>query len=187
MSEHGSSSDPNADDDAVAAGSAAIKAVFDSITPEHFERETSAISEADLTAFEAQLDFDTYGDYCMRHLHVAFVAGNGHVQPFALLQNETMLRVFAADDDETFRHFADRLKREAHQMVASRFFLAGVLDGRRTPDSQTEDVLFYVVSSRESVRTLLHNSGTIFYRGMVLEEAQAGTVDTLAMFDSVLP
>lgn len=111
-------SDENTHDDDKYAG------VFDHLTPEDFNLDaTTAISEIPRTNHGVDA-FNSFTEEQLRAVHTAFMASEGHLQPIALLANETTQRAFTPDDEETVAEFIKRLNREAQRMRAVWTFYA---------------------------------------------------------------
>lgn len=97
--------------------------IFDSITPQDFILESTAVSETERANHGADA-FNAFVDEQMRAVRTAFMASEGNLQPIALLANQTTQRAFTPDDEETVGEFIKRLNREAKHMGAMWTFYA---------------------------------------------------------------
>lgn len=98
--------------------------IFDNLNPEDFNlEETTAISETPRGHHGADA-FNAFVAEQQRAVVTAYMAGEGDVQPIALLANQDTQRIFTPDDEETVAEFIKRLNREAHSMGAVWTFYA---------------------------------------------------------------
>jgi hypothetical protein len=100
-----------------------LAGIFDDLSPEDFNVETTAIEEISRTN-EGVDAFNSFVDEQMRAYRVAWVANHGRANPIAVLASPTMQRVFTPDAEETLGEYVKRLHREAIRMEAIWIFSA---------------------------------------------------------------
>lgn len=121
----------------------AIAGIFDSITPEDFHRDTSALRSIDLPTTPVRAS----GAALFKKWLVSMVqlcvddASADKFINFSVLQRPEQTRIFRPDEDETPSMYAARLTREAEEMGAKWFFCAVIAPGRtfvNRPDDELD-------------------------------------------------
>lgn len=118
-----------------------IAQAFESITPEDFHRETSALDRLtyspDQGHFTAGVNnFNGFVDAHVRRSKDATHKPSGF-HAFSTLHNTTEQRHYHPDDDETANQYASRLNREAQEMGATWFYTAMLAPGRAYTEEES--------------------------------------------------
>lgn len=185
-----------------------LTGIFDSITPDMFSLETSAIDETE-GRFVGTDAFNASVDERIRGVRAAFASSFGQVNPLAVLTNRTTQRVFVPDQDENLGMFLERLKREAAMMSAHWFFFAkrnvfsiyypadedderhdvassASLEAAAQRGSEPEEGILWYAESREGAEQM-HRHGALRIAGNKIGEATEGDGNqTIGVFSLIL-
>lgn len=126
-----------------------LTGIFDSLTPEDFVIESTAISS--MAGCYAGADvLDGFVEHQLNAIRLAFSMADGWLVSTAVLAGREGLRTFVADDDETLLDFVARVRREAARMRAHWCFMATqTLMGPTAEDGDTgvEAVVWQLTST----------------------------------------
>lgn len=100
-----------------------LDGIFDDLTPEDFEIDTTAISEISRENRGVEA-FNAFVDEQIRALRMAYSAGAGHINPVTTIANAQVQRLFLPNSDETLGDYFERLHDEAEKMQGSWLFIA---------------------------------------------------------------
>ena len=100
-----------------------LTGIFDSLTPEDFVVESTAIASMDGCYAGAEV-LDGFVEHQLNAVRLAFSMADGWLVTTAVLAGREGLRTFVADDDETLFDFVARVRREAARMQAHWCFMA---------------------------------------------------------------
>lgn len=98
--------------------------IFDHLTPEDFNVETTAVETSNHDHPCDEAAFDRFVTAQVSGFKIGYLMAEGGVQPIAVLVSPTIERLFTADDDETLAAWVARLNREATMMGAIWTFIA---------------------------------------------------------------
>ena len=125
-----------------------LTGIFDSLTPEDFVTESTAISS--MAGCYAGADvLDGFVEHQLNAIRLAFSMSDGWLVSTAVLAGRDGLRTFVADDDETLLDFVARIRREAARMRAHWCFMATqtLLGPPADDDTGVEAVVWQLIST----------------------------------------
>lgn len=104
-----------------------FEGIFDDLSPEDFNRESSARS---IKTVKKPKSFDDFVQHWLDATRLAFHAADGRMDPTAVMMDSNSRRIiFSPDDDETLGQYIDRLQREARTLGATWFFTTVLTQG----------------------------------------------------------
>lgn len=150
-----------------------IEKVFAGITPEDFNRETSATDIMKLPKVQqGPAAFNRFVQAMLTGVRESFDAASDQEpwQSTAVLQNGDCRRIFLPEDDETNRMFLNRLRREAQEFGARWFFAAfrsqnnvwaSFEDMDERPDQVVDSIAWYAEAKESDFEHIRQGAITI--------------------------